>query len=206
MPSVGIGRVLLSTLFVWRCVLTSDRSPSMPAVANWLKPWKWPTWFSAPHCGDAMDHCVDGTDGSLPQCGTEPPHCGDTAVHRAEGALNSIELAWQRAAELPRRRSGSRRPIDLALRFRQRLQEKPALVGMGIYTSWAQQAYPIFCQAEGVDRPPPYKDCAHALKDVMPRKRSDKLHEGKRTTATYYRVPDPAASVVDLALEKSRRA
>jgi hypothetical protein len=56
------------------------------------------------------------------------------------------------------------------------------------------------------ERPPPYRVFAHALKDVMPRKRSDKLIEGKRTTAIYYRVPDPAAAVVDLALEKSRRA
>ena len=77
---------------------------------------------------------------------------------------------------------------------------------MGIGTSWTQTAYPIFCEAEGIDRPPPYKVFAHALKDVMPRKRSDKLLEGKRTTAIYYRVPDPAAAVVDLALEKSRRA
>ena len=37
----------------------------------------------------------------------------------------------------------------------------------------------MFCEAEGIDRPPPYKDFAHALKDVMPRKRSDKLLEGK---------------------------
>ena len=175
----------------------------MPAVANWLKPWKWPIWFSAPQCGD---HSVGMAGGSLPQCGTEPPHCGDTAVHPAEDALNSLELAWQRAAELPRRREPVRRPEDLALRFRQCLQEHPALVGMGIYTSWTQKAYPMFCEAEGIDRPPPYRLFAHALKDVMPRKRSDKLLEGKRTTAIYYRVPDPAAAVVDLALEKSRRA
>ena len=184
----------------------------MPVVANWLTPWKWPTllkaWFSgpSPHCGDAMHHTVGGTDDSLPHGDSEPPHCGDTAVHRAEDALSSIELAWQRAAEFPRRREPLRRPEDLALRFRQCLQEHPALVNMGIFTSWTQKAYPMFCEAEGVDRPPPYKDFACALKGVMPRKRSDKLLEGKRTTAVYYRVPDPAAAVVDIALKKSRRA
>jgi hypothetical protein len=178
----------------------------MPAVANWFKPWKWPIWFSAPQCGDAMHHTVGGTEPSVPQCGSEPPHCGDAVVHQAEDALNSIELAWQRAAELPRRSEPLRRPEDLALRFRQCLQAQPALVGMGIFTTWTQKAYPIFCEAEGIDRPPPYKDFACALKSVMPRKRSDKLIEGKRTTAIYYRVPDPAAAVVDLGLEKSRRA
>ena len=201
MPSVGIGRVLILTLFKC-CVLTSDRSPSMPVVANWLKPWKWLTWFSAPQCGDVMHHTVDGTDGSLPHCGSEPPHCGDTAVHRPEDALSSIELAWQRAAELPRRREPLRSPEDLALRFRQCMQSHPALVGMGIYATWTRRAYPIFCEAEGVDWPPPYKDFARALKEVMPKKRSDKLLEGKRATAIYYRVPDPSAAVVDLALEK----
>ena len=119
-----------------------------------------------------MHHSVGATDGSLPQCGTEPSHCGETAVHRAEDALNSIELAWQRAAEAPQRRSVSRRPEDLALRFRQYLQEHPALIGMGIYTSWTQTAYPIFCEAEGIEWPPPYRIFAHALKDVMPRKLS----------------------------------
>ena len=46
---------------------------------------------------------------------------------------------------------------------------------------------------------------AHALKGVMPRKRGDWMHEGKRTTAIYYRVPDPAAALVDFAIEKSLR-
>jgi hypothetical protein len=153
-----------------------------------------------------MPHSVGESDDSVPQCGIGTPQCGDTAVHRAEDALNSIELAWRRAAELPRRREPLRRPEDLAVRFRQCLQEHSVLIGMGVFTSWTQKAYPIFCEAEGIDRPPPYKDFACALKDVMPRKRSDTLLEGKRTTAIYYRVPDPAAAVVDLALEKSRRA
>jgi hypothetical protein len=175
----------------------------MSAIADWLK-----SWFSepAPQCGDVMPHSVGGSDGSVPQCGGSLPHCGDAVVHRAQDALNSLELAWQRAAELPRRREPLRRPEDLALRFRQCLQAQPALVGMGIFTTWTQKAYPIFCEAEGVDRPPPYKDFARALKDVMPRKRDDRLHEGKRAAPTYYQVPDPAAAVVDLALEKSRRA
>ena len=153
-----------------------------------------------------MPHTVGGTDGSPPQCGIDVPQCGDIAVHRAEDALNSIELAWQRAAELPRRLEPLGRPADSAFKFRRCQQAHPELVGMGIGTSWTQKAYPIFCEAEGIERPPPYKVFAHALKDVMPRKRSDKLLEGKRTTAIYYRVPDPAAAVVDLALEKSRRA
>lgn len=175
----------------------------MSAIADWLK-----SWFSepAPQCGAPPPHTVGESDGSVPQCGSEPPHCGNPAVYRAEDALNSLELAWQRAAELPRRRDPLRRPEDLAVRFRQCLQEHSVLIGMGVFTSWTQKAYPIFCEAEGIDRPPPYKDFACALKDVMPRKRSDKLLEGKRTTAIYYRVPDPAAAVVDLVLEKSRRA
>ena len=108
-----------------------------------------------PQCGDA-------SHGSPPQCGAEPPHCGETVVHRAEDALNSIELAWQRAAEGSRQRNASRRPEDLALSFRRCLQEHPELVGMGIFTSWTQKAYPIFCEAEGIERPPPYRVFAYA--------------------------------------------
>jgi hypothetical protein len=73
----------------------------------------------------------------------------------------------------------------------------------------------LLCKALHVEWPPPYKDFARELAGdpgkgrpaLMPRKRGENWREGKRVgTATWYLVPDPAATVVDLAAAKRERA
>ncbi len=67
--------------------------------------------------------------------------------------------------------------------------------------------YPIFCQAESAIDPPAWKDFAHELDAVMPKKRINERKDGKRVrTCTYYLVPDPAAAVVELVAAKRKRA
>ena len=78
---------------------------------------------------------------------------------------------------------------------------------MAIRHTWVRDIYPIFCQAERVDWPPPYKDFAHELAKRMVRKRLETWEHGKRIGGgrTVYVVADPAAVIVDLAAAKRRK-
>ena len=78
---------------------------------------------------------------------------------------------------------------------------------MSIRREWVQASYPLFCQAEQVVFPPPYKDFAKQLAALMPRKRKEVWSQGSRKdNYTVYRVPDPDAAVIELAEEKRKRA
>lgn len=93
---------------------------------------------------------------------------------------------------------------ELACRFRACLQSEPAQIGWRIPRQWVQENYQLFLQALNVE-PVPYKDFARELAKVMPRKRLERWSGGKRLfTHRYYLVPDPAASVVELAAERKR--
>lgn len=87
----------------------------------------------------------------------------------------------------------------LACRFRACLQSEPALIGWRIPRQWVQANYPVFVRALNVELVP-YKDFAHELADVMPRKRLEGWSGGKRLwTHRYYLVEDPAQHVVEIA-------
>jgi len=63
---------------------------------------------------------------------------------------------------------------------------------MDIPHKWIRDVYPIFCEAEQVAWPPPYKDFAGALSEAMPRRRKELWKKGNRiTTTTVYTVSDP---------------
>ena len=100
-----------------------------------------------------------------------------------------------------------RGPMDLACLFRNSLQAQPALIGMDLRQRWVRKVYPIFCEAVQVDWwPPPYKDFAHELAELMPRRRREIWSKGKRIeTFTVYLVPNPEAAVVE-TVEKLERA
>ena len=204
------------------CVPVALRQPDSDDRPHKMARWKlWPrNWSLPPTAGDASPHC--GSDapqcgGSVqsvpvepPQCGELPPQCGDGSVQRAEEALDAITRAWAaHATEAPQCGQGPwfRDPKDLAQEFRHCLQKRPELIGMGIHREWIQTSYPLFCQAEQVVFPPPYKDFAKQLATLMPRKRGEAWSGGKRMgTCTRYRVPDPDVAVVELAEEKRKRA
>ena len=79
------------------------------------------------------------------------------------------------------------------------MQSEPDLIGWRIPREWVQANYPLFVHALNAEEVP-YKDFAHELADVMPRKRLEKWKDGKRVwTHRYYLVQDPATNVVELA-------
>jgi hypothetical protein len=136
------------------------------------------------------------------------PQCGEAWLQRAERALDALEQTWrQKAATAPPddawHMDGAK---NLARKFRFQLQENADLIGLGLTSRWIRQRYPLFCQSLGVPWPPPYKDFAKELSDLMPRKRYETWRDGARVhTCTSYRIPDPAAAVVALADEQRRR-
>jgi hypothetical protein len=167
--------------------------------------WKfWRQNREPPPCGAEPPRCGEPP----PQGGEYSPQCAPTPVQRAEAALTSLEQAWARAADAPQ--SGERLvgdPKELAVEFRRCLQAQPDLIGMGIHSSWVRAVYPLLCRAQGLVWAPPYKDFAQHLALLMPRRRADIRHEGRRTcTITTYRVLDPARSVVKLAAVERKRA
>lgn len=90
---------------------------------------------------------------------------------------------------------------ELAREFCRCLQAQPALVGYGVHHDWIKAHYLLFCALLNVLLPPPYKDFAHKLKDVMPRRRKDIRSNGERETFVMYEVlplPTPTAIVFEL--------
>jgi hypothetical protein len=119
--------------------------------------------------------------------------------------LQAVEQTWKDAAG--KRPSSHRTAKELAIAFRRDVQLQRDLIRWRIPTGWVKKAYPIFCQAEAVIVQPPWKDFAHELDTVMPKKRLNERKNGKRVcTSTYYLVPDPAAAVIDLAAVERKRA
>lgn len=91
---------------------------------------------------------------------------------------------------------------ELACLFRSCLQSEPDLVRWRIPRQWVQANYRLFLNAMNAE-PVPYEKFACELAGVMPRKRLEQWKGGKRLwTHRYYLVPDPAASVVQLAVRR----
>jgi hypothetical protein len=181
------------------------------------KVWMWlRSWF--PQCGTEPPQRGTGSGRIAPHCGDEnysAPHGGNesatAAIASAEVALDAVLKAWVLEAEAPqcgnRFGTGTGGARGFALRFRHTLQRHPALVNMQINSDWVRKHYPLFCEATGDIWPPPYKDFAHELADFMPRKRKERWQQGRRVdTATWYLVPDPSETVVELAAVERRAA
>lgn len=164
--------------------------------------WKFWQRDPLPPCGAASPH-------GGPQGGSATPQRVKTAWERAEEAIEAIEQAWRQAAEAPPCGEPWGDPKRLALEFCARLQAEPALHGFAVYREWIVRNYALFCRAHGLQAPPHYVHFARELGKIMPRRRRDDRHEGKRKTRTSYRVLAPkveVADVVKLAEEKRRRA
>jgi len=167
--------------------------------------WKfWRQNREPPPCGVEPPRCGEPP----PQGGKYSPQCAPTPVQRAEAALAAVEQAWVRAADAPQCGEllvGD--PKELAMEFRRCLQAQPDLIGMSIHSSWVRAAYPLLCRAQGLVWAPAYKDFAQQLALLMPRRRADIRHGGRRTcTITIYGVRDPARSVMELAAVERKRA
>jgi hypothetical protein len=121
-------------------------------------------------------------------------------MQRVERAASALVSNWVRATcrELSAR--------ELAIEFRRALQTQPDLAGNRIRSKWIEWRYPLFCASLGVCWPPPYKDFAKELAQLMPRKRIDVWRGGKRVTYRVYVIPDPDVAVVALSEEKLKRA
>ena len=181
----------------------------MIAIPDWLKPWK-----STPGSGvgEPFPQCGDGSVQLAPHCGDETdagPQCGDDSVQRAEEALAALEKGWRLAAEGPHcgKPSWSKDPKELAIQFRRCLQGQRDLIGFWISRKWVKDHYPLFCQALGVVGAPAYKHFAKQLALLMPRERKEIWSGGRRIkNFTAYQVVNPDAAVVELAVEKRKRA
>ena len=137
-----------------------------------------------PHCGGSSGAAAHRVAGSPPQCGSSPegrdlvdlgpeapaPQCGKHPVERVAEALTAVAQTWSQAAEaLIYADLG---PKEAAIEFRRCLQRQSELVGFAIPSRWVRAAYPLFCLAQGVVSPPPYKDFAKRPL-LMPRSRRD---------------------------------
>jgi hypothetical protein len=175
--------------------------------------WPWqkkPSAPAPPQCGRPIPHSVSNEFPPPDSVGKPSPPCGETHNQRADRILNALEQAWARRAEAP--------PSDeawhlndvekLALEFRRQIQALPELIGYRLNSAWVRQRYPLFCKSVGMHRgPPAYKDFAKKLAQLMPRKRYETWREGRRVeTSTWYRIQDPAASVVEFAGAQRKRA
>ena len=78
---------------------------------------------------------------------------------------------------------------DLAVDLYRELQRRPDLTVKPIRSGWFRNAYPLFCRSRGVLSPPPFKDFAKALGQLMPRRRVETWRRGKRQTHTVYSMP-----------------
>ena len=61
---------------------------------------------------------------------------------------------------------------ELAIAFRRDTQSEVDLIRWRVPCNWVQRMYPIFCQAESAIDPQAWKDFAHELDAVMPKKRT----------------------------------
>jgi len=168
-----------------------------------------------PQCGEAMHHTVGNephTVGAQPE---PSPQCGETKLtklQRGENALRALEQTWRQQAEAPPSSESARHLDDakkLAGEFRRQIQAQRDLLGLALSsTRWVRPNYHLFCQSLGINwQTKPYKDFARELAHLMPRKRREEWHAGKRLgTATFYGVPDPDEAVVALSNEMRKRA
>lgn len=186
--SVGSGVALYQPQTTRRAMLTEKLR------RWWKRPWNWLNQ-APPHCGDLNQAAPPHCGSEPPQCGSESPHCGDGSIQAGEAALDAMGRAWVSCPSGINLRSGS--PRDLAIRFRSRMEAEPRLAGMGINSAWIREHYLAFCRAEGVQAPP-YKDFARELAAVMRRKRRDKQVGGRRSTASFYSVPDRSSTISEL--------
>jgi hypothetical protein len=78
----------------------------------------------------------------------------------------------------------------LAVESVRELQRYPEMTIKSIRSGWIRSAYPLFCRAHGAIWPPPFKDFAKALGQLMPRKRVERWRRGRRQTHTVYAMPE----------------
>ena len=185
-------------------------------VVRWFRPRRVSANDGAPHSGRLGNSTAQPT-GTLgnhhaagskeaafappspsPQCGKEAtvgvvflasinPHCGKPKLARAQSVLAALAEGWRRTAQ-SKRSLGDWNARDVAHEFWRYLREQDGLVGLRLPSRWIKERYPIFCKAQGLSKPPPFKDFARELKRVMPKKRPETWVDGRRRAVTTYTV------------------
>jgi hypothetical protein len=138
------------------------------------------------------------TPQSEPESAPGVAQCEGSPLERAAQALNSLQETWEQAAATAPHGAGCSPvvgdPRALAFEFRRALLSQRDLLGWGIPSNWVRAAYPISCQAQGIEWAPPYKDFAPELGKLMPRKRDF----SRPRTCTRYHEVEKASTVVKL--------
>lgn len=153
--------------FVNRCDAGTEKAGSPPSV-------------STPHSG------TRATVGVLFLAHVNP-QCGNQQLARAQLVLASLSEGWWRAAQHKR----SPRYCcaqEAAHEFWRCLRTQESLEGLRLPSQWIENQYPIFCQAGGLAKAPPFKDFARELKRIMPKGRPETWRDGRRRAITTYTV------------------
>ena len=104
-------------------------------------------------------------------------------------ALEGLKKAWIEQANTHRPPNSFLSAEVVAQLFASSLRGQLALFRHGIHSTWIREHYPLFCNSLHLDFPPPYKDFAHELAKVLPRRRREHWENGKRIrSSTWYYV------------------
>jgi hypothetical protein len=95
-------------------------------------------------------------------------------------ALEGLKKAWIEQANTHRPPISFLSAEVVAQLFASSLRGELALFRHGINSTWIREHYPLFCNSLHLYFPPPYKDFAHELAKVLPRRRRENWENGKR--------------------------
>jgi hypothetical protein len=133
------------------------------------------------------------------------PQGSDAArLQLAEQSLGAMADTWAKAAETcPADAYNRMSAEELAVEFCRTVYAHSALIEFAITSDWISRNYPLMCRAFGLARPPPFKDFAKELANLLSRKRWDRRsRDGKRRTDTIYAIRHPTLAV---ALAEAQR-
>jgi hypothetical protein len=194
----------------------------MLAQIRWLLRRYWPRHGASdnlsPHCGNGpgrggilSPHCGNGHgEGGraigthAPPCGEHVPtslDCGDAELERANLALAALARTWSDTVALSR----PTRAKEIARAFQRCLAAEPDLAGLCVRSEWIRAHYPIFCEWLRLGNwAPPYKDFAHELAFLMPRRRQETWRDGKRlgTCTVYFVAPLAEVQCAEMRVRK----
>ena len=115
------------------------------------------------------------------------PQCGNQQLARAQLVLAALSEGWWRASQnkrIPRYCCAQ----EAAHEFWRCLGTQESLEGLRLPSQWIENRYPIFCNAWGFAKAPPFKDFARELKRIMPKGRPETWRDGRRRAITTYKV------------------
>jgi hypothetical protein len=110
----------------------------------------------------------------------------------ADAALDGLVKAWTEQSRTNAPPHSYLSAEIIAQLFASGLRAQDTLWRHGIASNWVRENYPQFCNSLHLYDPPPYKDFAHELAKVLPRRRREHRENGKRIkSSTYYSISSP---------------